>query len=212
MGRTDHSRGRGCARCVEDACPWCRQIIVERTEVGPTAASDSNLGKRATELLGRALGSDDAESEGLLADDVLADPELALKLLGSPSHLAGARNAVVQHYGRVGALLVVGYEERFARRQSAGCEPEISTAPGAGRCVEQLVVDFATLDAGEIDDLLAELDACEGRAIDAEAISARRWLHATYAVAGRDGSDTAHRAYMAALGGVMQLTRSQVAS
>ncbi len=180
---------------------------MERTETGPITGPAPNLGKRATELLGRALGSDDAESEGLLADDVLADPELALKLLGSPSSLAGARNAVVQHYGRVGALLVVGYEERFARRQATGCAP-----PAAAPCIERLIVDFATLAADEIDDLLAELDRCEGRAVDAEAISARRWLHATYAVAGRDGSDAAHRAYMAALDAVMQLTRAQVAS
>ncbi len=173
---------------------------------------DSNLGKRATELLGRALGSDDAESEGLLADDVLADPELALKLLGSPSALTGARNAVVQHYGRVGALLVVGYEERFARQHTTGAAPGMSNGHDAAHCVEQLVVDFATLDAGEVDDLLAELDGCEGRSIDAESINARRWLHATYAVAGRDGSDAAHRAYMAALDVVMQLTRSRVAS
>ena len=48
--------------------------------------------------------------------------------------------------------------------------------------------------------------------VDDETIKARRWLHATYAVAGRDGRDDAHRAYMVALDGVMQLARCLVAS
>ena len=53
--------------------------------------------------------------------------------------------------------------------------------------------------------LLCEIDEDEGYAGDAEGIDAHRWLHATYAVAARDGTPGAHRAYMCALDRVMRL-------
>ena len=52
----------------------------------------------------------------------------------------------------------------------------------------------------------------EGFTADADGVDAHRWLHATYAVAARDGTPGAHRAYMRALDRVMRLVRPLVAS
>lgn len=209
---------------VPDPVPLAVSVLGGRPRVATATTGDGaqsgNKGRRATELLGLALASDDAEAIGLHADEVLADTELALILLGGPSPLEAARHAVVQRYGRVGALMVVGYEDRFSRRvadeAAANAHPhdDHGVDPGdvAGRCLERLLHEFPTLDADEVEALLGELDAAEGRLVDDEATRARRWLHVTYAVAGRDGSDQAHHAYMAALDGVMSLTRSLIAS
>ena len=56
--------------------------------------------------------------------------------------------------------------------------------------------DFAHLDARGLYGLLCEIDEDEGFAGDTDGIDAHRWLHATYAVAARDGTPAAHRAYM----------------
>lgn len=230
-GFTFTTTGRPCANRVEVGAVLCRSghpcppIVLEglpRLDQGASSRRSSR-GKRATEILGRALAGDDAETLGLRAEEVLADPELALVLLGGPSPVEAARNVVVQRYGRVGALLVVGYEDRFTRRLSTQASEGLrlfdhhhrDVAPAgdrAGQCVETLIQRFATMDAGQIDGVLTELDTVEGRGHDDETIKARRWLHATYAVAGRDRRDEAHRAYMVALDGVMQVARGRIAS
>ncbi|MHB8681959.1 MAG: hypothetical protein ACYDA2_07690 [Acidimicrobiales bacterium] len=162
--------------------------------------------RRAALLLGQALASDDAEAGGLHADDVLADSGRAESLLGGPEGWPAARHAVVQRYGRVGALLVVGFEERWRRRNRAGAH-EVPCPP-----LEHLLDRFPSLGAEEIDVLLREVDRSEGEPTDGETLAARRWLHATYAVAARDGSDTTHRAYMCALDRVMRQARPILAS
>ncbi len=72
--------------------------------------------------------------------------------------------------------------------------------------------EFARIDARRLYELLSEIDEDEGFAGDADGIDAHRWLHATYAVAARDGTPAAHRAYMSALDRVMRLVRPLVAS
>lgn len=162
------------------------------------------LAQRVTALLGEALAGDDAEAAGLRADDVLADPAGAPSVLGGPDAWPAARHAVVQRYGRVGALLVVGYEGRAADAGHAN-PPEL----------DRLLDDFTEMDAEEIEDLLAALPGAE-LPVDHlggdEAAAARRWLAATYAVAARDRTDAAHRAYMTALERVMRLAARRLAS
>jgi len=161
--------------------------------------------RRATELVRQAMASDDAERLGLCAEHVLAEPDSAVALLGDPSGSHTARQAVVQRFGRVGALLVLGYEER-AERLRVLCEPD-----AGAECLERLLREFRTLDAPELFDLLAEIDRRDGRGDDLTA-QAHRWLDATYAVAARDGTLAAHHAYMRALDAVMRLVRPLVAS
>lgn len=174
------------------------------TTVGDAPGTGApRLVERASELLGQAFAADDAEQGGLRADQVLADPEAAVSLLGAPDAWATARHAVVQRYGRVGAMLVLGFEERYQAR--AGEEPE--TTPE----LEELIDRFADVDAEGLDDLLASLDGVRAGAVD-ETETARRWLHATYAVAERDGTDGAHRAYMDALDRLLRLAGRQLAS
>ena len=72
--------------------------------------------------------------------------------------------------------------------------------------------DFADLDALGLYPLLCEIDHDGGLAGDEDGADAHRWLHATYAVAARDGTPAAHRAYMRALDRVMRLVRPLVAS
>ena len=80
------------------------------------------------------------------------------------------------------------------------------------RHIERLVRDFADLDALGLYRLLCEIDHDEGFGGDEDGVDAHRWLHATYAVAARDGTPGAHRAYMLALDRVMRLVRPLVAS
>ena len=72
--------------------------------------------RRATELLRQAMASEDADEFGLRAEHVLADCRTALALLGGADASPAARAAVIQRFGRVGALLVLGYEERGRAR------------------------------------------------------------------------------------------------
>jgi len=161
--------------------------------------------RRAAGLLREAVASDDTEGLGLRADHVLADPRVALGLLGGPEPWLVARQAVVQHYGLVGAYLVVAYEERGAGR----------TEPGSP--LERLVRHFASIDVAALYRVLEAIDGAApplGRAgarPDAVA-DAHRWLHATYALAARDGTAASHRAYMRALDDVMRQVRPLVAS
>jgi len=159
----------------------------------------------ATDLLGQALAAADAEAGGLRADDLLADPEGAVQLLGDPRAWPAARHAVVQRYGRVGALLVVGYEQRWRVRRGLERHPN----PPA---LDTLLDHFAELRAEEIEDLLAGIERAEGVDDADEALAARRLLHATYAQAARDGTDDAHRAYMSALEAVMRQAARSLAS
>ena len=177
---------------------------MSRTSPGLACPGPHGLVHRASGLLGQALASDDAEAAGLRADDVLMSGEVAMLLLGGPDPWAAARHAVVQRYGRVGALLVVGYEGRWRARHGAG-------GPANPPEMEFLLDRFADLDAEALQALLARLDHSEGVDADEEASRARRWLHATYAVAARDGTDSAHRAYMGALDRVMRLARRRLA-
>jgi hypothetical protein len=78
--------------------------------------------------------------------------------------------------------------------------------------IEYLVRDFHHLDSRELYELLCEIDEDEGFSGDEHGVDAHRWLHATYAVAARDGTPAAHRAYMRALDRVMRLVRPLVAS
>lgn len=185
------------------------------------------LAQAARTLLGEALASDDAEAGGLHADDVLADPEMATALLGDPAAWPAARMAVVQRYGRVGALLVMGYEGRFRSRHG-------STGDGNPRELELLVDGFAVMDVHEVHEVLSLLDGLDegdrrsGRQASAsgagtqaagwleaeqsDSVAARRWLEATYAIAARDGTEADHRAYMRALDRVMRLAARRLAS
>jgi hypothetical protein len=177
------------------------------------------------------MASDDAEQHGLRADHVLADYGTALTLLGGPDASPAARAAVVQRFGRVGALLVLGYEER-GRNLHAGTDKvgtdtvtgahgalgHSSNGHGGGegpepdRHFEALLRDFAYLDTRSLYQLLGEFDRDAGNSLEDEVGGAHRWLHATYAVAARDGTPGTHLAYMRALDRVMRLARPQVAS
>jgi hypothetical protein len=189
-----------------------------RRRVG-VVITGSDHRRRATELLARSLAHEDAEADGLCAAQLLADPGLALALLGSPDAAPAARDAVVQRFGLVGALLVVGHEDRWRRRLAAATGDDETVAPDdeVSGHLEQLVQQFARLDARRLELLLRAIDRAEGdRAERASAPDratvARHRLHATYAVAARDGSDRSHHAYMASLNEVLRMTRPSLAS
>lgn len=178
------------------AAPWARQ------EAG-------HAWHRAGLLLAEALDEPDAETLGVRAGDVLASVWEAERLLAGPEPCAVARHAVVQRYGRVGALVVVGHEDRVHRGAAVGADP-----------LRLLVECFWDLDAQEMAVALARIaigehahawpasTASSGDRTRAAhvapcgsmpVVTSRHWLDATYAVAQRDGGSTAHRAYMAAL-------------
>jgi len=244
--------GRPCGNHVADGVPWCRaghpcsstdfpDDVVEGAPdrsgaSSPRARNDSKPScslsrtRRATELVRQAMASEDADEVGLRAEHVLADGWTALALLGGADASPAARAAVVQRFGRVGALLVLGYEEQGRANhlgpvRGPATVAANSTAHGTAnghraperlddgkRPIEHLVRDFAELGALELYRLLCEIDDAEGFTADADGIDAHRWLHATYAVAARDGTPGAHRAYMSALDRVMRLVRPLVAS
>jgi hypothetical protein len=228
--------GRPCANHVAEGVPWCRAghprssaIVPDDPVIEAPDRSDAPVcsqrgagrarrpqsrTRRATELLRQAMASEDADQFGLRAEHVLADAGTALTLLGGPDASPAARAAVVQRFGRVGALLVLGYEERGRARHSEplnGLRALERSATG-DRHVEYLVRDFSRLDSRELYELLCEIDEDDGFAGDEDGVDAHRWLHATYAVAARDGTPAAHRAYMRALDRVMRLVRPLVAS
>jgi hypothetical protein len=160
------------------------------------------------------MASEDADQVGLKAETVLVDGSTALALLGGPAASPAARAAVVQRFGRVGALLVLGYE---ARGRALYLMPVYGHGPverseRADAHIEFLVEHFDSIDARTLYGLLCEIDEDEGFSGDVDGVDAHRWLHATYAVAARDGTPAAHRAYMCALDRVMRLVRPLVAS
>ena len=184
-----------------------------KAAAGAGGGDDEGLVPASVALLAEALAGEDAETAGVRADDVLADPDQAVALLGGPDAWIAARHAVVQRYGRVGALLVMGYDRRWRCRHRAGTAEGRAKARAAGRDrLEALLEHFGELDAADLDALLAGLDGAEGLPVDDARAEARRWLDATYAVAARDGTDTAHRAYMQALDRVMRLVVPRLAS
>jgi hypothetical protein len=159
------------------------------------------------------MASEDVEHVGLRAEHVLADAGAAVALLGPPDASPAARAAVIQRFGRVGAFLVIGYEDRWRAEQLHEVDGEVgdSCSDSGYRCTETLVREFAKLDAPRLYELLCEMDRV-GPAWPDEAGDAHRSLHATYAIAARDGTAAAHRSYMYALDRVMRLVRPLVAS
>jgi hypothetical protein len=187
---------------------------VESRRTRRDASAGPDRGRRAAELLARALAHDDAETDGVSADQFLVDPVVAVALLGSPGASPAARDAVVQRFGLVGALLVVGYEDRWCRRLSvlSGAGETVGAGDVTGRLVERLVRHFFDLDVRRLETLLHEIDRSEHRGAMSGAVAARCRLHATYAIAARDGDDASHHAYMAALDRVLNMTRPALAS
>ena len=178
------------------------------------SASAPDRTQRAADLLARSLSHDDAAAEGIRAEKILGDPDVALTFLGSPDAAPAARDAVVQRFGLVGALLVVGYEDRLRRHLadlSDGAAHDAPVGPADSANLERLVRHFFDLDSAGLAALLDAIDRAEtGRPTDA-LCAARHRLHAAYAVAARDGSDVSHHEYMASLNEVLRMTRPAVA-
>jgi hypothetical protein len=188
-----------------------RRVAPRRADAWATPVSARH---RATELLARALSHEDAEADGICADQVLADPAVALALLGSPDATPAARDAVVQRFGLVGAFLVLGHEDRW-RRHLAVLSGEAATTSADDEVsghLERLVRHFPHLGVPGLETLLNAIDRAEtGRPADPVSTTRHR-LHATYAVAARDGSDESHHEYMESLNEVLRMTRPAVAS
>ncbi|HVC69019.1 MAG TPA: hypothetical protein VNC61_02020 [Acidimicrobiales bacterium] len=174
----------------------------------------SHRGRRAMKLLARSLAHEDAEADGVCADRVLADPAIALALLGSPDAAPAARDAVVQRFGLVGAFLVVGHEDRWHRRLAVVSGNADATVPGDEVSVhlERLIKHFGHLDVHKLAVLLNDIDRAENGVPDDDVAVARHRLHAAYAVAARDGSEVSHHEYMESLNEVLSMTRPAVAS
>ena len=229
--------GRPCENHVTDGLLWCRAghpiatnvVVVAASAVRTPVRRDATpvgarrnsrprrLGsrmRRATELMRQAMASEDSDEIGLRAESVLADVATASTLLGGPEASTAAQAAVVQRFGRVGALLVLGYEERGRSHRLVAVDSDgtLEPAEGTDPRFETLVRDFADLDAKALYAILCAIDEDEPAAGDRLGLDAHRWLHATYAVAARDGTPGAHRAYMCALDRVMRLVRPLIAS
>jgi len=173
----------------------------------------SHRGRRAMKLLARSLAHEDAEADGVCADRVLADPAIALALLGSPDAAPAARDAVVQRFGLVGAFLVVGHEDRWHRRLAVvSGDPEATAGDEVSVYLERLVKHFAHLDVHKMATLLNDIDCAENGVPDDDVAVARHRLHAAYAVAARDGTEVSHHEYMESLNEVLSMTRPAVAS
>lgn len=225
--------GRPCGNRVGEDAPWCRaghpcapvSALDDAVPGAPSAREsrndprarrsgtapfrrDADIVQRATALVRRALSSDDAELHGTRADHILGDEGAALMLLGSPAASEPARAGVVQRFGLVGALLVVGFEERWRGCTTHGGAPRgvlHRGHKGAVALVDTLVRDFPKLDQRQLERLLRQLERCAGTGHEDEVARAHRMLHATYALAARDGTDRAHRAYLRALDRVLRL-------
>lgn len=173
----------------------------------------TDLNRRVASLLHEALRADDAEASGFDARNLVSDPGRAIGVLGGGSPSRVARNAVVQRFGGVGALLVIACEECWERRRSPEFSADELPDPLQSD-LRRLLEMFSGLGAQEMVELVRaiESDACDSpiAATGAEPKAddeARRWLHVTYAVAARDGTDEAHRAYVGALDRVLALKR-----
>lgn len=170
--------------------------------------------RRAELMLARSLSHEDAEADGMCGDRVLADPVVALALLGSPQADPAARDAVVQRFGLVGALLVVAYEDRWRRHLDvlAGEAETNSAGDEVSRQLERLLKHFGHIDSRRLEAVLGAIDRAEGATPADRVAAARHRLHAAYAVAARDGSDLSHQEYMESLNEVLKMTRPAVAS
>jgi hypothetical protein len=173
----------------------------------------TGVSQRVVELFCAAMCSEDAEASGICAHELLVDPRRAVGLLGAPDVPMAARHAVVQLYGGVGALLVVACEESWRERyegrvpgDSAGAEQLEVVRP----YLVELLRRFHDVSPGDMDRLVEAIEREEGLPFHDEASAARRWLHVTYAVAARDDTDEAHRAYVQALDRVLALKRGLV--
>jgi hypothetical protein len=227
--------GRPCANHVSEDDLFCRAghpctaTTMHRAHIGRWAAHHGHvppLGSgssapagpdrlhRASLLLARALSHEDAEADGVCADSLLADPAVALALLGSPDTAPEARDAVVQRFGLVGALLVVAHEDRWQRHLAVlSGDAETTSAPDeVAAHLERLVKHFPHLDALGLEMLLNDLDRAESGMPTDQVAAARHRLHAAYAVAARDGSEVSHHEYMDSLNEVLKMTRPAVAS
>ena len=203
---------------------------------GLDLSSLPDLNGRVASLLSEALRADDAEASGFDARDLVSDPGRAVGVLGGGESPV-ARHAVVQRFGGVGALLVVACEECWRRlhapdssvdrdssdhrdssadRNSSDHESSSDDeAPDRLQADLRRLLDlFGDLGAEEMVELVGSIEnaACEpsvaSGAVDTRVDDdARRWLHVTYAVAARDGTDEAHRAYVSALDRVLALKR-----
>jgi hypothetical protein len=170
--------------------------------------------RRAALLLARSLSHEDAEADGVCADRLLADPAIALALLGSPDAAPEARDAVIQRFGLVGALLVVAHEDRWQRHLAvlSADAGTVSSGDEVSRNLERLVKNFPHIDAPGLEALLSDIDRAEGAPANDQVTAARHRLHAAYALAARDGSDDTHHRYMESLHEVLKMTRPAVAS
>jgi hypothetical protein len=211
--RAGHPCGTGRARLgpLGRWTPHRGHVFPLGTDASATAVPDRR--RRAALLLARSLSHEDAAADGVCADRLLADPAVALALLGSPDAAPEARDAVVQRFGFVGALLVVAHEDRWQRHLAVlSADAETVPAGDEARNLERLVKHFPHLDARRLEALLRAIDRAEGGVADDPVAGVRHRLHATYAVAARDGSEASHQEYMAALNDVLKTTRPAVAS
>jgi hypothetical protein len=181
---------------------------------GETNAPVSDRRHRAAMMLARSLSHEDAEADGVYADKVLADPAIALALLGSPDADPAARDAVVQRFGLVGALLVIAYEDRWQRHLDvlSGEADTTSAVDEVSRQLERLLRNFGAIDGRRLEAVLGAIDRAEGAMAADPVAAARHRLHAAYAIAARDGSAESHREYMETLNEVLKTTRPAVAS
>jgi hypothetical protein len=171
--------------------------------------------RRVAELSSAALCAEDAEASGVYAQDLLVDPGRAVDLLGAPDVPLAARHAAVQRFGGVGALLVVACEELWQQIHSPRFSGEASWAEWLDEFhvyLAQLLHRFADMSPQDMDCLVEAIERADGGSTGGEAASARRWLHVTYAIAARDGTDEAHRAYIKAFHRVLALKRALVST
>lgn len=180
---------------------------------GSDAMSVTGVTRRVAELSSAALGAEDAEASGVHAQELLADPNRAVGLLGAPDVPLAARHAVVQRFGGVGALLVIACEESWQRVHGPRVAAEATWAEWLDEIhvhLAQLLHRFADISAQDMDCLVEAIEREDTGSPCNEAACARRWLHVTYAIAARDGTDEAHRAYVEALDRVLALKRALV--
>ena len=177
--------------------------------------SMTGISQRVVDLFCAAMCSEDAEASGICAHELTVDPGRAVELLGAPGVPMASRHAVVQLYGGVGALLVIACEELW-REQHASDVPGDAAADRQLEMVRPHLVEllrrFHHVGAEDMDGLVEAIEREEGQPCREEASIARRRLHVTYAVAARDGTDAAHRAYVRALDRVMALKRGLVST
>jgi hypothetical protein len=174
----------------------------------------TSINQRVAELLSAAMCAEDAEAQGMDARELVADPDRAVRLLGPPGPPQTARYAVVQRFGGVGALLVIACEQSYDRLHGSPVASDVAqTCPDDSLRdhLGHLLRDFSDLSPVEMDGLVERVEKVEAGSRPTESTAARRWLHVTYAVAARDGTDEAHRAYVQALDGVLDETRALVA-